>query len=242
VSAGGAREQPGPRYTPWYTATVALFVTSLITANIISVKLISLGPLVVPAGILIFPVSYITGDVLTEVYGYREARRVIWLGFCCNALAVAAVLVAGGLHPAPFWKGQEAYQQILGFTPRLLAASFAAYLVGEFLNAYVMARLKIATHGRWLWSRTMGSTLVGQAADSLVFISLAFGGFLPLGVLMATALTQWAVKCAYEALATPLTYAAVSLLKRKEGRDAYDLETRFSPLPFLCANKKPKQL
>ncbi len=216
-------------YSTWFLLVTALFVTCLITANLIAVKVILVAGLVMPAGVIIFPVSYIVGDVLTEVYGYRQARRVIWLGFFCNLLAVAAIWVAGLLPPAPFWDGQGAYERILGFTPRLLMASFAAYLVGEFANAYVMARMKIATRGRWLWTRTIGSTLVGQGLDSAVFITLAFTGVIPMAGLVSAIVTQWLVKSAYEALGTPLTYAVVGFLKRKEGQDTYDDETRFNP-------------
>ncbi|MBM2827385.1 MAG: conserved hypothetical integral rane protein [Dehalococcoidia bacterium] len=138
-------------FSPWFTAVTALFITALITSNIIAVKLAQIGGLVLPAAIIIFPVSYILGDVLTEVYGYRQARRVIWLGFCCNLLAVGAISLGQTLPAASFWDGQDAYQRILGYTPRLLGASFLAYLVGEFANSVVLAKLKVATEGRWLW-------------------------------------------------------------------------------------------
>lgn len=211
---------------------VVLFVACLIAANVTAVKLISVSGLLLPAAIVIFPVSYILGDVLTEVYGYAQARRVIWLGFVCNLIVVAAIWIGQQLPPAPFWDGQAAYERILGYTPRILVASFLAYLVGEFANAFVLAKMKIATGGRWLWTRTIGSTLVGQALDSLVFIVLAFAGTIPVPALLALVLTQWLVKSAYEAAATPLTYAVVNHLKRKEGMDAYDRDTRFNPLVF----------
>ena len=185
-----------------------------------------------PAAIIVFPISYILGDVLTEVYGYRHARRVIWLGFLANVIVVLAIAAGGALPAADFWKQDEAYARILGATPRILAASFAAYLVGEFANAYVLAKMKIATDGRWLWSRTIASTLVGQGLDSAVFITLAFAGIIPSGALIMAIVTQWLVKSAYEAAATPLTYAIIGFLKRREGLDAYDRETRFNPLRF----------
>jgi uncharacterized integral membrane protein (TIGR00697 family) len=194
------------------------------------VKLIGVFGLVLPAAVVVFPISYICGDVLTEVYGYRAARRVIWLGFLCNLLAVAAIYLGGILPAAPFWQGQEAFETILGYTPRLLAASFLAYLVGEFANSYVLARMKVATDGRWLWSRTIGSTLVGQGLDSLVFIVLAFAGNIPTSVMLAAVVTQWIFKSAYEVLATPLTYLVVNRLKRAEGLDVYDRDTSFNPL------------
>lgn len=215
--------------TPWFLVVSTVFVTCLITANITAVKLVEVGGLVFPAGLVIFPLSYIFGDILTEIYGYRRARLVIWLGFLCNLVAVIAIWVGQMLPPAPFWQDQSAYERILGYTPRLLAASFAAYLVGEFANAMVLAKLKVATRGRWLWSRTIGSTLVGQGLDSMVFITLAFGGT-PGIDLAATIVTQWLLKTAYEAVVTPLTYAAVTFLKRREQVDVYDVETNFNPL------------
>ena len=215
------------RFSGPFLVATAFFITALITSNIIAVKLAQIGPFVLPAAIILFPVSYILGDVLTEVYGYRAARRVIWLGFACNALVVLFVWLGGLLPGAPFWEAQPAYQRILGFTPRLLAASFTAYLLGEFANAMVLARLKVATRGRWLWLRTIGSTLVGQGLDSLVFITLAFG-FNP-GIVV----TQWLAKSAYEAVATPLTYAVVTYLKRVEGVDADDRYTDLNPIQVL---------
>jgi len=219
-----------PRYSHWFVFVVAIFITCLVTANIISVKLINVFGLVLPAGVLIFPISYITGDILTEVYGYAQARRVIWLGFFCNFIVVVAIWLGKVMPPASFWDAQLAYERILGFTPRLLAASFLAYLVGEFLNAFVMAKMKIATKGRWLWTRTIGSTLVGQGLDSMVFITLAFVGTIPSRALFLAITTQWMVKVAYEAAATPLTYISVRFLKRHEGMDVYDYHTRFNPL------------
>jgi uncharacterized integral membrane protein (TIGR00697 family) len=218
------------RVSQWFLTVVAVFVTCLITANITAVKLVDLFGLVLPAAILVFPVSYIIGDVLTEVYGYRQARKVIWLGFVCNLLVVVAIWVAQVLPAASFWDGQKAYERILGYTPRILVASFLAYLVGEFANSFVLARMKIATQGRWLWMRTIGSTLVGQGLDSLVFISLAFVGAIPIHALSQAIVTQWLAKSAYEAAVTPFTYLVVNFLKRKEGMDTYDYDTRFNPL------------
>ena len=217
-------------YSLAFVVVVAVFVTSLIVANITAVKLVGFFGLVIPAAVVIFPISYILGDVLTEVYGYRAARRVIWLGFFCNLLAVVAIYLGQILPAAPFWEAQEAYERILGYAPRLLAASFLAYLVGEFANAIVLAKMKVATNGRWLWSRTIGSTLVGQGLDSLVFIVLAFVGTIPLAALVSAIVTQWLFKSAYEALATPLTYLVVNRLKRSEGLDVYDRDTSFNPL------------
>ncbi len=218
------------RHSLYFVLAVAIFITCLITANITAVKLVDVFGLIVPAAIIIFPISYIVGDVLTEVYGYNQARRVIWLGFFCNLITVVAVWVGQVLPAASFWDGQAAYERILGYTPRLLGASFLAYLVGEFANAFVLAKMKIATHGRWLWTRTIGSTLVGQGLDSLVFITLAFVGTIPVANLASAIVTQWLAKSAYEAAVTPLTYLAVNFLKRKEGLDVFDYNTEFNPL------------
>ena len=204
-----------------------LFITSLITANVIAVKIISLGPFILPAAIFIFPLSYIFGDVLTEVYGYRQARKVIWLGFACNLIFVIFAWIGQILPPAPFWEGQEAYKSILGYTPRLLAASFAGYLAGEFVNSFILAKMKILTRGRWLWSRTIGSTIFGQGLDTTIFITIAFAGtpsFVPIMILY-----HWLAKTAIEVAATPLTYTIVNFLKKKEAIDTYDYETNFNP-------------
>lgn len=222
----------------WLPVVTAVFVTSLIVSNIIAVKLISIGPLLLTSAIIIFPISYIFGDVLTEVYGYGRARQVIWIGFGCNLLAVLVIWLSINLPAAPFWhmgsfdrpqSSQQAFEAVLGFTPRLLVASFIAYLAGEFLNSFVLAKMKIATSGRYLWMRTIGSTLVGQLADTGLFTLVAFLGVIPAGHLFTMTVTQWLVKSLYEASATPLTYLVVNYLKRAENEDHYDRETKFSP-------------
>lgn len=214
-----------------FVVIVAIFVTSLITANIIAVKVVSFGSVFLPAAIIIFPLSYIFGDILTEVYGYSWARRVIWLGFACNLIFVGFAWLGQQLPAAPFWEGQGAYESILGYAPRILVASFSGYLVGEFANSSIMAKMKILTQGRWLWARTIGSTVVGQGLDSSIFITIAFIGtpvFAPVMILY-----HWLAKTAIEALATPLTYAAINYLKRKEGVDTYDYKTKFNPFAIL---------
>jgi len=216
-----------------FVIVTTLFVTCLITSNIIIAKQISIGGIVLPAAIVIFPLSYIIGDVLTEVYGYQQARRVIWLGFLCNLIAVVAIWLGKILPPAPVFDGQSAYERILGSTPRFLLASFAAYLAGEFVNSCILAKMKIKTKGRWLWTRTIGSTLAGQAVDTVVVLSIAFLGVLPLSVLGLMIFFHWLVKCMYEALATPLTYVVVAYLKRKEGIDVYDYGVDFNPLRVI---------
>jgi queuosine precursor transporter len=226
-----------PHYR-WLATITAVFVTSLIVSNIIAVKLITVGPLALTAAVVIFPVSYIFGDVLTEVYGYARARQVIWIGFGCNVLAVAAIYLSIRLPASPFWAAgslesaqasQQAYEAVLGFAPRLLLASFIAYLVGEFVNSFIMAKMKILSRGRHLWMRTIGSTVVGQLVDSGIFIVVAFVGVVPADRLVPIIVSQWLVKSAYEALATPLTYVVVFYLKRSEKVDHYDHATDFNP-------------
>lgn len=223
----------------WFHVVTAVFVTALIISNIIAVKLVNIFGLILPAAVILFPVAYIFGDVLTEVYGYARARQVIWTGFFANLLAVAAIWIGGQLPPAPFWAlgpfdspgaAQQAYQAILGFTPRLLLASFIAYLIGEFLNSFVLAKLKLRTEGRLLWLRTISSTIIGQGADSAVFISIAFWGVFPGLAIGQAILSQWLFKVVYETLATPLTYLVVNALKRSENLDHFDRDTDFKPL------------
>ena len=206
-----------------FVAVAAFFVTALVVSNIIAVKLVEVSGRIFPAGLVIFPLSYLLGDVLTEVYGLRAARAVIWLGFGCNLMAVAAIQAAIHLPAAGFYEDQEAYDRILGTTWRIFVASLAAYLLGELANAYVLARLKAATGGRFLWTRTIGSTIVGEGLDSAVFVTIAFAGT---GASLANpVLTTWAIKVGWETLATPFTYALVGYLKRSEGLDVYDYPT-----------------
>lgn len=225
----------------WFPFVTSIFVTVLILSNIIAVKLVFIGGLILPAAVVLFPISYIFGDILTEVYGFANARKVIWTGFFCNLLAVMAIWIGGILPAAPIWSvgnfqspdaAQQAYSAILGFTPRLLLASFIAYLIGEFLNSFVLAKLKIRTQGRFLWLRTIGSTIVGEGADSAIFITIAFFGILPSGALFAMILSQWMFKVGYEILATPFTYLLVNFLKKKENEDYYDRDTNFKPVSF----------
>jgi uncharacterized integral membrane protein (TIGR00697 family) len=209
---------------------VALYVTSLITANTVAVKVLEFGPWITDAGLITFPIAYIVGDVLTEVYGYAAARRVIWLGFMCNLIAVGTFQLAGALPAESSWEGGDAYSMIFGSTPRILVASFCAYLIGEFANSYVLARMKVWTNGRWLWTRTIGSTVVGQGLDSVVFVLIAFSGVFTAGVIQDMIITNWVLKTAYEAIATPGTYWVVNKLKRAEGIDVYDRNTDFRPI------------
>ncbi len=213
-----------------FVAVAVFFVTALVVSNVIAVKLVEISGHVFPAGLVIFPLSYLLADVLTEVYGFRAARAVIWLGFGCNVVALGAIQAAIHLPPAEFWPSQAAYEDVLGFTWRIVLASLAAYLVGELANAIVLAKMKVATRGRFLWTRTIGSTIVGEGLDSLVFVTVAFAGT---GTPLADPiLTTWAIKVAYETAATPLTYALVNGLKRYEGLDVFDRRTDFNPLPM----------
>ncbi len=233
------------RHFRYLMPVAVIFTGALIVSNIIAIKVVNISGLVggwfdyfQPAAIIIFPVSYIIGDILTEVYGYAAARRVIWSGFCANALAVIAIVIAQELPAAPFWQDQEAYETILGQTWRIVGGSFTALLVGEFANSFVLARLKRATQGRFLWMRTIASTVVGQGLDSAVFMTIAFFGTatIPNGeALWAFVWRAWLIKTLYEIVATPLTYLVVNAMKRLEGVDVYDTDTDFSPLPLPAA-------
>jgi uncharacterized integral membrane protein (TIGR00697 family) len=214
---------------------IAVFITCLITANIIAVKMISIGPFTFFAAIFVFPISYVFGDILTEVYGYHLARRVIWLGFICNLIFVFFAWIGQILPAHPDWLGQEAYISILGATPRILVASFCGYLTGEFSNSYVLSRMKILTQGRWLWSRTIGSTVIGEGLDTVVFTMIATAGtpfFMP-----SLMLNQWIGKVVIEVIFTPVTYVIINWLKRKENVDTYDYQTRYNPFILMAKEK-----
>ncbi len=214
----------------------SLFTGALIVSNIVAVKIANFsgvsGPIdeyFLPAAVVVFPLSYIIGDILTEVYGYQAARRVIWSAFLANALAVVAIVAAQRVPAAPFWQDEGAYKAILGQTWRIVSASFLAFLVGEFANSMVLARMKIATSGRFLWTRTIGSTIVGEGLDSAIFITIAFAG--KEGVMLWPLIwKQWLFKVVFETLFTPVTYAAVTILKRLEGIDVYDSGTNLNPV------------
>jgi len=221
----------------YYEFVMAAFVTVLICSNLIGPAKISqldlplLGTVVFGAGALFFPISYVFGDILTEVYGYARARRVIWAGFAGLGFAsfMAAVVVA--LPPAPFWQYQPEYEVAFGSTWRIVAASMVAYFCGEFVNSFVLARMKILTAGKWLWTRTIGSTIVGEAVDSALFYPLAFygSGIIPDDKLPLVMLAQFVAKVAVEVLFTPVTYKIVAWLKRAENEDYYDRKTDFNP-------------
>jgi len=217
----------------YYEFVMAAFVTILICSNLIGpAKIVQVDGLpAFGAGLLFFPVSYVFGDVLTEVYGYARARRVIWAGFAGLAFAAFMAAVVVALPPAPFWQKQQAYEIAFGTTWRIAAASMVAYFCGEFANSFVLAKMKIMTAGRWLWTRTIGSTIVGEAVDSALFYPLAFyaSGLIPNEMLGAIMLAQFLGKVGVEMVFTPLTYKIVGFLKRAENEDYYDRTTNFSP-------------
>ena len=226
-----------PRQYRYYEFVMAAFVTILICANligpakIVQVELPVLGALVFGAGVMFFPISYVFGDILTEVYGYARARRVIWAGFGGLAFASLMAYVVVALPPAPFWKNQEAYEVAFVTAWRVAGASMIAYFCGEFVNSYVLARMKILTAGKWLWTRTIGSTIFGEAVDSALFYPLAFygSGIIPDEQLPKVMLAQFVGKVLVEVLFTPLTYRIVGFLKRAENEDYYDRDTNFTP-------------
>lgn len=226
-----------PQHFRYYDLVMAAFVTILLLSNLIGaskpsyVTLPLIGHWSFGAGVLFFPVSYIIGDILTEVYGYARARRVIWTGFAALLFMAFMAWVVVQLPPAAGWPGQEAYEFVFGNSWRIVLASMVAFWAGEFANSYVLAKMKIWTAGRHLWMRTIGSTVVGQGLDNLIFYPLAFWGLAgwPVELLWQVVLSQWAIKTAWEALLTPVTYAAVGALKRAEQVDLYDTELDFSP-------------
>jgi hypothetical protein len=204
------------KYSIYFILLTLLFVTALVSANVIAVKIITVLGRHLPAGIIVFPISYILGDVITEVYGYKKAKVVIWLGFLMNLLFVGFASFALVIPPAIFWEGQEAFEIILGFTPRLLLASLVGYLAGSFSNAYLMSVIKKLTNGKYLWIRTITSTIVGEGVDSLLFISISFLGVQPNIMIISMIINQWLFKTAYEVLVTPVTYKLVNYFKNKE--------------------------
>ncbi len=208
-----------------------LFVGVLILSNILAAKMVKLGPFVFDGGTLLFPLSYIFGDVLTEVYGYRQSRKVIWTGLAALVLMSLNIWLIGALPADPGWKLQKAWDDILSTVPRIALASVLGYFAGEWSNSVVLSRMKILTKGRWLWTRTIGSTLVGEFADTLLFVTVAFAGSYPGSVLAAMFFSNYLFKCAIEAAFTPLTYRVVAFVKKREDVDAYDLGERYNPLP-----------
>jgi hypothetical protein len=221
----------------YYEFVMVAFVVILVCSNLIGpakiaqLQLPVLGAVTFGAGVLFFPISYVFGDVLTEVYGYARSRRVIWAGFAGLAFASIMAWVVVALPPAPFWQHQQAYEIAFGSAWRVAAASMVAYFCGEFVNSFVLAKMKILTEGRWLWTRTIGSTLFGEGVDSLIFYPLAFygTGIIPNDKLPTVMLAQFVAKVSVEVVFTPVTYAVVGFLKRAENEDYYDRDTQFTP-------------
>lgn len=232
----------GSQRFKYLDALTTAFVVILLVSNLIAQKVCligplplgrwALGPFAVSGAVLLFPVTYIFGDVFTEVYGFAASRRAIWLGFFGTALlyCIAAIVIA--LPSAPGWKNQQAFATVFGFIPRILAASLIAFWAGEFANSYTMARLKLFTNGRKLWTRTIGSTVVGQAVDTTLVIFLTFCGIYPVRTLINIIVTGYALKVGYEVLATPLTYGVIHWLKKAEQSDAFDRHESFNPFAF----------
>nr|WP_277879898.1 queuosine precursor transporter [Leptolyngbya sp. FACHB-36] len=212
-----------------------MFVTVLLVSNVASSKIVDLKLFTFDGGTLLFPLSYIFGDMLTEVYGYGRSRKVIWLGLISAVLMSLTFMVVGALPPTPDWNNQQAYEQILGLTPRIVFASIVAYFVGEFANSYILAKLKLLTQGRQLWMRTIGSTLVGQMLDTGLFVAIAFTGTVPTSLLVTLIVSNYVFKCGVEILFTPLTYWITNWLKRQEREDYYDSNTDFNP--FRLSNR-----
>lgn len=213
----------------FFDLLLSIFVVVLLISNLVGQKICAFGPFRISGAQLLFPLTYIFGDVFTEVYGYAASRRAIWIGFlACGLLAVIGVIVVA-LPPAPDWPNQAAFATVFNFIPRLVIASLIAFWCGEFANSYVMAKMKILTRGRHLWTRTVGSTVVGQAVDTTVLMLVAFGGSLNAKLITTLIVSGYLGKVLYEVLATPLTYAVVNFLKRKEGLDPLDEGTSFNP-------------
>ncbi len=226
-------EETPNKITPLFVSVAVAFVTTLLIANTTAGRLVDFKGIVLPGAVLIFPISYIFGDILTEVYGFKRARMVIWLGLAANIFMALFYLLVNSLPSPVWWHSQaKAYGVVLGLAPRAVLASITAYFVGEYLNSVVLSKMKILTRGKWLWTRTIGSTVVGEGADTFIFITIAFGGMMSLKNLFSLMIAQYLFKVAYEAAATPLTYAVVFKLKKVEKIDTYDYGEKYNPLGF----------
>jgi uncharacterized integral membrane protein (TIGR00697 family) len=225
--------ESAPRQFKYFDRLMSAFVAVLLVSNIVAPKFIAIGPLRFSGAQMLFPITYIFGDVFTEVYGYTQSRRAIWNGFYAQLLLTVIAMIVVALPPAPGWPHQNAYRTVLGFLPRLAVASLVAYWCGEFANSFVMARLKVITNGRFLWMRTIGSTVVGEAVDTVIVMTIGFAGSMSTHDLLVVMASGYTAKVVYEVVATPLTYAVVNWLKRKEGIDVIDRHTSFNPFKTL---------
>jgi len=223
------KETSSPNRFHYFDILGMAFVAVLLVSNIAAQKLFAFGPFTFTAGILVFPIAYIFGDVLTEVYGYARSRRVIWMGFAANAFMTVVLVIAVYLPPADGWPLQREFAAVLGFVPRIVVASMIGYCAGEFSNSYVLAKMKVRMGGKRLWMRTIGSTLVGEGVDTALFVFIAFYGVLPTNVIVATIISGYIFKVVYEIIITPFTYMIVGALKRREGVDFFDRRTNFNP-------------
>jgi queuosine precursor transporter len=219
---------PESRQYKYLDLLILIFVVILLVSNLIAAKMVPIGWFRVSAAQLLFPITYIFGDIFTEVYGYAASRKAIWRGFFASVLMAAMGLFAIWLPPAPEWKDQAAFETIFGVVPRIVAGSLLAYWIGEFANSYTLAKLKLLTRGKHLWTRTVGSTIVGQAVDTVIVVSFIFYDQ-PIGTIVNVIISGYLFKVTYEVLATPLTYLVVNFLKRQEGVDAFDRGTDFNP-------------
>ncbi|MFA6065062.1 MAG: queuosine precursor transporter [archaeon] len=215
--------------TSYFEYILALFVATLIISNIASSKILLLGPFTFDGGTILFPIAYIFGDVLTEVYGYSKARKVIWIGFFCTILMSLVFAIVQFLPPAQGWENQAAFEAILGITPRIVLASLIAYLAGSFSNSFILAKMKLITKGKYLWSRTIGSTIIGELLDTTIFCTIAFLGILPTELLIAVIVSNYLFKVGVEVIFTPITYKIINFLKKNENVDYYDNKTSFNP-------------
>ncbi len=213
----------------YYFVVAVLFVAFLMISNTVASKIVLLFGFVLPGSVILFPFTYIFGDILTEIYGYHGSRPIIWAGFGASLLMAICYFLVQTLPPAPFWQNQAAFEAILGQTPRIVVASLLAYICGEFANSFTLSRLKVATKGKHLWMRTIGSTITGQGVDTIIFIIVAFAGAFAGKELLALVISTYAAKVLVEVLMTPLTYAIVGYLKKKEGLDTFDTGISYNP-------------
>ena len=216
----------------YFAVITGLFVAVLLISNVASTKILDFGFFIFDGGTLLFPLAYIFGDILTEVYGYKKARKVIWTGFLSAVLMSLVFVIVGFLPPAQGWENQLAYESILGVVPRIVLASLIAYFAGEFSNSFIMAKMKIWSHGKQLWKRTIGSTIVGEFLDTSIFVFVAFFGTMPMEIFVMLILSNYIFKVSVEILFTPITYKIIGFLKKEENTDVYDYDTDFSPFKF----------
>jgi uncharacterized integral membrane protein (TIGR00697 family) len=225
-------QQSGKGISTPFLVVTCLFLTCLLITNIVAGRLVAFGNMTLTADLFLFPITYIFGDVLTEVYGFRRARITIWIGFAANLLMAAVFIMVVSLPSPSFWDQENAYRTVLGFAPRIVIASLIAYFAGEFSNSIILSRLKVLMAGKQLWIRTIGSTLVGEGVDTLVFMAIAFGGLYAPEIFWGMVWVQYGWKVAYEVLATPLTYYVVNRLKRVEGIDTFDHGVVYNPFAW----------